>query len=143
MVLLFLNIFEYSWFGLLLWKTACFKGCGLWDPVESKLKYNVSTLAAGLTDTELALLPLAMPSPTQTLSGAHHSALNTPKTKRVAPNPVIYLTTFVVPGMWFADLWWLSKLQETWLACRTWKVKKENLLTPKGGATMVLYSGKS
>lgn len=72
----------------------------------------------------------------------HTAALGVLKTKHVAPNPVIHLTTSVVPGMWFADLWWLSKLQETWLACRTWKVKKENLLTPKGGATMVLDSGK-
>lgn len=70
-------IFEYSWFRLLLCNSACFKGRGLWDPVQSRLKHSVSTLAVGLSDTERALLPPAMPSPTQTPTGAHHSPLNT------------------------------------------------------------------
>lgn len=70
-------IFEYSWFRLLLCNSACFKGRGLWDPVQSRLKHSVSTLAVGLSDTEQALLPPAMPSPTQTPTGAHHSTLNT------------------------------------------------------------------
>lgn len=84
-------IFEYSWFGLLLWNSACFKGRGLWEPVQSRLKHGVSTLAAELTDAELALLLRAMPSPTQTLSGAHHSILNTQnKTRGSKPSNLFY-----------------------------------------------------
>lgn len=47
--------FEYSLFGLLLYNSPCFQGCGPWDPVLSSLKQSVSTLAAGLSDTEVAL----------------------------------------------------------------------------------------
>lgn len=84
-------IFEYSWFGLLLWNSACFEGRGLWDPTQSRLKHRVSALAAGLSDTEPALLPLAAPSPTQTPFGAHHSTPNIQnKTRGSKPSNLSY-----------------------------------------------------
>lgn len=110
--------------------------------MQSRLGHGVSTLAAGLSDTEPAFCHWQCHHLLKLLCLGHTTALRALKTKHVAPNPVIYFTTSVSP--WNVVCWPLVVIQATRdVACRTWKVKKENLLTPKGGATMVLDSGKT
>lgn len=59
----------------------------------------------------------------------------------MAPNPLTHRTTC---SSWNVVCWPLVVIKATrWFASQTWKVKKENLWTPKAGAAMVLDSGKS
>lgn len=54
-------------------------------------------------------LTLVMPSPAQTPKPGLITALGINKAKHMSPTPPSNCTTPTVPGMWFADLWWLSR----------------------------------
>ena len=78
--------FEYSWFGLLSYNSACFKGRGPWGPVLSRLKQSVSTLPVELSDTELALCHRQCHQLLKPRTGADHSTLNK-QNKTRGPKP--------------------------------------------------------